>query len=351
MTLYDAPRASLVAERVPLRSVLVMTVVHHPSDSRIWFREIDALLAAGWHVTYAAPFSGYNLLPPAIESVHGGTLTVIDLPRARGLQRASANRAARKALKQLASQHDLVLVHDPELLAAAGGLGLRNLVWDVHEDPGAALQVKNWMPKSIRPAAAAAWLLAERWAERSHELLLAEFDYQRRFRRDHPVVPNTVVVPPEITPPGRDRVVYLGTVTEARGCSLMIEVGRALHERTGGAVNLEIVGDAPESCCTDALDRAAQDGVLTWRGFVPSRRALSIVSGAVAGLSLLDDLPNYRSSLPTKVVEYAAMGVPVITTPLPLAEQIVRSANCGLVVSWRDPEAVVRAVIALRDDP
>ena len=31
------------------RSVLIMTVVHNPFDSRIWFRQIDALLsAAGW---------------------------------------------------------------------------------------------------------------------------------------------------------------------------------------------------------------------------------------------------------------------------------------------------------------
>jgi hypothetical protein len=40
------------------RSVLVMTVVHNPSDSRIWFRQIDALLRSGWHVSYVAPFSG-----------------------------------------------------------------------------------------------------------------------------------------------------------------------------------------------------------------------------------------------------------------------------------------------------
>jgi hypothetical protein len=44
------------------RSVLVMTVVHNPSDSRIWFREVDALLRSGWHVTYVAPFSGHNRL-------------------------------------------------------------------------------------------------------------------------------------------------------------------------------------------------------------------------------------------------------------------------------------------------
>jgi glycosyltransferase involved in cell wall biosynthesis len=88
-----------------------------------------------------------------------------------------------------------------------------------------------------------------------------------------------------------------------------------------------------------------------WRGFLPSETALTYVSGALAGLSLLDDLPNFRCSLPTKVIEYGAFGIPVITTPLPLAEQLVRGTNSGVVVPWRDADAVVGAVVALRDDP
>jgi glycosyltransferase involved in cell wall biosynthesis len=34
-----------------------------------------------------------------------------------------------------------------------------------------------------------------------------------------------------------------------------------------------------------------------------------------------------------------------------LAEQLVRGTNSGLVVPWRDAEAVVNAVLALLDDP
>ena len=231
--------------------------------------------------------------------------------RAEGRRRARADRAARGLLKRLARHHDLVLVHDPELLVAAAGLRLRNLVWDVHEDASAALQVKEWMPKALRPAVAALWRAAEHQAERSFDLLLAEFAYQQRFRRRHPVIPNTVQVPTETVPPGRDRVVYLGTVTEARGCQLMIAVGRALAALPS-PVRLEIIGDAPQQKSAEALHQAERAGSLTWRGFLPSRAALSRISGALAGLSLLDDLPNFRCSLPTKVVEYGAFGIPVI---------------------------------------
>ena len=352
MTVITAPSLGSGRQpRLPRRKVLVMTVVHNPSDSRIWFREVDALLTSGWHVTYVAPFSGYNQAPPVRDARLPGSLTCLDITRAEGRRRAPADRAARRLMRRLARHHDLVMVHDPELLVAAAGLRLRNLVWDVHEDASAALQVKEWMPRILRPVAAALWRGAERQAERSFDLLLAEFAYQQRFRRRHPVIPNTVPVPTDTVPPGRDRVVYLGTVTEARGCQLMIAVGRALAALPDTPVRLEIIGDAPQQKSAEALQQAEREGILTWRGFLPSQAALSRISGALAGLSLLDDLPNFRCSLPTKVVEYGAFGIPVITTPLPLAEQHVRTTDSGLIVPWRDPEAVVRAVVALRDDP
>ena len=334
-----------------VRRILVMTVVHNPADSRIWHRQISALLASGWHVTYAAPFSGYGQQPHTRDPRLPGSLSCLDIRRAAGRHRALANHEARQVLKRLARSHDLVLIHDPELLAAAAGLGLRHLVWDVHEDLAAALQVKQWVPTHLRPVLATTWRLLERQVERSHELLLAESEYQRRFRRNHPVVPNAVTVPPKTARPGTNRVVYLGTVTEARGCSLMIDVARSLSQLPGPPVQLEVIGDAPEKRCADALRRADRDGTLSWQGFLPSPSALSRLSGALAGLSLLDDLPNFRCSLPTKVIEYAAVGVPVITTPLPIAIGIVREANCGVVVPWRDPGAVVDAIAALRDDP
>jgi hypothetical protein len=61
-------------------------------------------------------------------------------------------------------------------------------------------------------------------------------------------------------------------------------------------------------------------------------QALARVSGSPAELCLLRDRPNYRVSLSTKIVEHCALGVPVITTPLPLATELVRSENVGFVV-------------------
>jgi glycosyltransferase involved in cell wall biosynthesis len=334
-------------------SALVVTVVHNPEDSRISQRQLKALIDAGWEVTYAAPFGAFGLeIPQSRPAVAGrGSLRCMNVPRASGRRRFRAWRAARMIMRSQAQDHDVVLVHDPELVLAAAGLRLRNLIWDVHEDPAAALQVKSWMPALLRRPVAAAWRWAERVAERRHYLLLAEHAYQQRFRQWHPVVANSVSVPKVIRPSGDERVCYLGTVTMSRGCDTMIEVGRELRRRTGGAVKLEVIGEAPDPEARQALQSATKAGSLSWLGFMQSEEALTQVSGSLAGLCLLRNLPNYRVSLSTKIVEYCALGVPVITTPLPLAVDLVRSEQIGFEVPWDDPSAVVDAILRLRAEP
>jgi glycosyltransferase involved in cell wall biosynthesis len=326
-------------------SALVVTVVHHPSDARIRHREIEALLSYGWQVTYAAPFSGYGVAMPTEPSV----VTPVDLPRSMGWRRVRALCAARELLATRAKQHDVVLLHDPELLPTVLGLDLPPVVWDVHEDTPAALTLKPWLPRFCRQPMAALVSTVERLAARRVHLILAEEGYRDRFGSDPVVVPNTVKVPDSVESPGDNRVVYLGHVTLARGARELVYIAQQLTESTRGAVRPLILGDADESA-RQLLEPAAAAGYLDWPGFVPSDKALGMLSGAMAGLSLLHDEPNYRNSMPTKVIEYMAYGVPVITTPLPLANDLVRRAGAGVVIPFRDPAAAVAEILQLRAD-
>lgn len=329
------------------RRALVVTVVHHPEDSRIRHREIEALLGAGWQVTYLAPFAAHDL--PVPEPTPG--LTCHDLPRAAGRRRLGAARAARAAVRRLAPEHDVVLVHDPELLPATAGLPLDHLVWDVHEDPAGALAVKDWLPGPLRRPVAAGWRRAERLVERRHPLLLAEHAYADRFDGEHAVVPNAVVVPEQVSPAGGSRLVHVGNLTAARGSELMVEAARLAHAESEGAITLEVVGPARDEASRQAMERGVAEGFVTWRGFLPANEAMATIDGALAGLSLLQDLPNYRGSMPTKVVEYLAHGVPAITTPLPLAEEVVLEARGGAIVPFDDPEETAAAVVRLWREP
>ena len=322
--------------------VLVVTIVHVPLDARIYHRQIRALREAGAAVTYAAPFTGYG-----IDSSVAEVGRTVDLPRAAGRDRLRALEAARVLIARHAADHDLVVLHDPELLAAVAGLrGLPPVVWDVHEDTAASLTDRPWVPDAVRPAAAAAVRLAERWAERRFHLTLAEEGYADRFAHAHPVVPNVPFLPDAPRDDWDDRVVYVGRVSARRGAHELVGLARELS----GEVAVEVAGPADDDVA-DLLADADREGALTWHGFVPNDRALTLVDGALAGLSLLHDEPNYRHSMPTKILEYLAHGVPAVTTPLPVARRIVEGEDAGVVVPFGDVPATADAVRALQADP
>jgi glycosyltransferase involved in cell wall biosynthesis len=360
--------------------VVVCTVVHHPADARIFYRQIRALLEAGHDVTYIAPHdeaeqpyvqdqsqdqpphqgersaASSSAAAPALslgETRERGTLTTVTIPRAVGRRRLGALRAARTAMAEQAAgpppvrPPDLLLVHDPELLLVLPPRRRRPpTVWDVHEDTAAALTTKSWLPSALRAIAAGGVHVAEHQAERRLHLLLAERGYNDRFASTHPVVPNTTYVPETAAPPaGPRRVVYVGWLSPDRGSAEMVELGRLLRPH---GIAVELIGQADAAAQAHI---AAGGEFVHWHGFVPNAEALRLVEGALAGLSLLQDEANFRHSMPTKVAEYMARGVPVVTTPLPLAVELVEAADAGFVVPFNDPRAACDAILRLDADP
>ena len=324
--------------------IVVATIVHHPADARIYHRQIRALLEAGHQVTYVAPSEVENF---SAERT-GPQLQIIPVPRAVGRNRLGALRAARRELARPSAGADLLLIHDPELLLALPPRRRRPpTVWDVHEDTAAALSTKAWLPRPLRPAAAAAVHAAERLAERRLHLILAEQGYVPRFSQRHPVVPNTTYVPETAPPPGADqRVVYLGHLSPDRGVAEMVELAALLRPH---GIAVQLIGPA-DARARALIEPAQAHGLIEWPGFVPNDQAVLMVDGALAGLSLLQDEPNFRHSMPTKVVEYMARGVPVVTTPLPSAVELVSRYECGLIVPFGDPRAAADAVLQLAGD-
>ena len=322
--------------------VVVCTVVHHPADARILHREIRALLDAGHDVTYIAPFTACDVTP-------WPRLTGVDVPRAVGRRRLGALRAARRQLARYAPGADLLLVHDPELLLVLPLIRNRPpTVWDVHEDTAASLATKAWLPPALRRFAAAGVLRAEGVAERHLHLLLAETGYNERFRGTHPVVPNTTYVPDQPAPyDGQARVVYVGHISPDRGASEMVALAELVAPH---GVTVQLVGSA-DAQARAVLEPAAAQGLIRWHGYLPNDEAMLITDGALAGLSLLQDDPNFRHSMPTKVAEYMARGVPVVTTPLPLAAGLVERSECGFIIPFNDAHAASDAVLTLKADP
>jgi len=281
--------------------LLVVTSVHHPDDARIRAKLIPTL-ASEWEITYAAPDPG----PTDREGLHWVPLTGSRLARLR------------QAVKVINwDGWDLVALHDPELLV--GGLPRSRrgepTLFDLHENLPAQLLTKERVPVLFRRplSALSAWVL--RWAEATMAITLAEPGYSRLFRAEHPVIAN--YLPPSLPAPipaaEPPFLAYLGDITVVRGAF------EALEAAAGADMRLVMVGRvSPPTLVEPLRRRAAELGVdLELTGPLPHRQALEVVAGAVAGLSPLLDIDNYRHSLPTKVPEYLALGLPVLASDLP----------------------------------
>lgn len=323
--------------------VLVCTVVHNPTDARIFRREISAILDAGHKVTAIAPWQAST---PGDERVQR-----ITVPRAVGRDRWQALSAARTQMRELVGQHDLLIIHDPELLVMVPWSECRRtgtrVVWDVHEDLAAALLDKSYIPSLLRRPLALVVRQVERWAENRCTLLLAEKRYQDRFRKTHTQVLNLPLVPSALPTGERKRqAIYVGSLTNARGLELMLELAERLAPHN---ISVRLIG---ETHSADDTARITATENVNWQGALPNQQAMQEVEESMVGLSLLADLPNYRHSMPTKVLEYMASGAVVVSTPLPLAVEVL--GQDGVVLKSFDDsclDEVVSAVVTLADDP
>jgi glycosyltransferase involved in cell wall biosynthesis len=316
--------------------VLVCTVVHNPTDARIFRRQIGSLLDAGHEVTAIAPWSKET---PGDERIKR-----IAIPRARGRNRFAALRAARARMRDLAFTHDVVVLHDPELLIVTPWWDFSrwsvSVVWDVHEDLAAAITTKAYLPSPTRRALAFLARRLERWAERKCTLLLAETAYQNRFGRKHPVVLNLPLVPPQLEDaPCKRQAIYVGSITTERGLDAMIKLAAALAPHD---INLRIIGEVHSDRDREVLRQAEN---IEWDGPLPNAQAMQEVQHSMVGLSLLANKPNYQHSMPTKVLEYMACGTVVVSTPLPLAVEVI--ANDGIVLSGFGESIVSEAAKAI----
>ena len=149
------------------------------------------------------------------------------------------------------------------------------------------------------------------------------------------------------------RLIYVGGLTEARGCKVMLEAFRRLREGREAKVILIVAGgfyDAElESWARDYDERHGLN--VDWRGWVDHRELAPLLREAEVGLSLLQPLPRYQRAVPTKLYEYLLSGLPVLASRALPVRRLLGPTGLGLTVDATDPAKVARGMERLLDDP
>jgi glycosyltransferase involved in cell wall biosynthesis len=130
---------------------------------------------------------------------------------------------------------------------------------------------------------------------------------------------------------------YLGTLNAQRRLEILLDMLALLRQRQVGARLLLIGGgDEPEDL-PRLQRRAAELGLTSQVEFTGQLRrdaALARVRQADICLSPFFPTPVLRSTSPTKLVEYLALGIPVVANDHPEQRIVLRQSAAGVCVPW-----------------
>jgi len=304
--------------------VSVVTSGHDVADARL-HRLVAALARAGLRVEVLG-----------LGTADAGPPEAINRTQPRG----SLARRALGALRLPWRCHGRVLISlDPDVAVGCAMrrllAGPKRLVWvaEVHEDYLALLEDRAWA-KGPRGVVGRAVARAGLTFARRADLTVVVDDYLARTARRRMVVPNVpdmTMLPAPVPLDAQPRAIYIGDLTASRGLFTMLKALELAPDWT-----LDLVGRLSAEDATACHDELALNHGLASRvklhGLLPPRQAWAVAAGAWAGLSLLEDTRAFRATMPSKVYEYLACGLPVLTSPLARPAELIKSSGAGAVV-------------------
>lgn len=149
------------------------------------------------------------------------------------------------------------------------------------------------------------------------------------------------------------RVVYLGTLLANRRMDFLIHAFSQVAAAEPKAV-LCMVGEGGDPSDIEGLkDLAEALGIgdrVRFTGFLPFEEAWDHVRRAAVCVSPFYPSPILRSTSPTKLVEYMALGKAVVANDHPEQRRVIAESGAGLCVPY-DPAAFGDAIVTLLRDP
>ncbi|WP_345049580.1 glycosyltransferase [Hymenobacter glaciei] len=278
------------------------------------------------------------------------------------LNRLTAQWRYWQLLRQL--KPNLVIVHAPELLTLtllwqALGRG-RKFLYDIRENY--ALNVST---QHVYQGLTRRWLAAGlQWVEtlaagHAAGLILAEISYAAELPFLTQLPPGRVVVLENKYQPQPDeklrqlplalpaphellRLLYSGTISELNGVWEAVALAGQLRAAWPGRAQLTIIGFCQQPVLLQQLKEKAAENPdwLTLIGgaeLVAHARIVAEIGRSHLGLLPYRPHPSTERCRPTKLFEYLAHGLPVLSTPNPLWLELLESHGAGLPVDFGQP--------------
>ena len=287
--------------------VSIISSGHHVADARL-HRLAAALHRAGLSVEVIARGERFEAPPDArFRAAFGDT--------------GMFSRVIRALSLPFMARGEVIIAIDPDLslpLLIAGNARQRKVVCDVHEDYVSLLRDRNWAKGLVGLIARKIARDATKIAAEADLTIVADEHVPPLNAKNRIVVrnlPDFTIIHPTESFDKSPRAIYIGDVRKSRGLhSMLAAMESAPHWR------LDVVGPVAP------VDQIYVD---QWLASSPARERVHfygrcapveswrIARGAWVGLSILDSTPAFLEAVPSKIYEYAAAGLAIISSPLP----------------------------------
>ncbi len=329
-----------------------LSSVHPRDDTRILAKECASLAKIN---DYEVNFVVADSL--GCEVIYGVNIYDVGKGNGRINRIFRSTREILEKAKEL--QSNIYHFHDPELIWV--GLKLKKLgykvIFDIHENIFLQIQEKEYLPNFLKKPLAHLYKIYEKKSLGKFDMLiLAEDSYLEHYQNIATKI-SIVLNMPDITPLNRfyskkrdkNELFYIGAVSKDRGLDVTIKA-MGILKKTLPDIFMHYVGDYGKAL-TEIEDKDTIKTHIKFYGRLALYDGLEYSLRAKAGLSILKPRGNYIYSYSTKVFEYMAIGLPVITSNFKLYKDVIERHNCGICVDPNNPKEIADAIKYIFENP
>ena len=333
-----------------MKKITHLTIIHKRYDGRIFFKECSSL----------AKINDYcvNLV---VADCNGdeikNNVNIYDIGTTYKSRLRRMFVGSRKILqKAIDLNSDIYHIHDPELIPT--GLKLKKLgkkvIFDSHEDVSEDIMLKNWIPFFIRKIISILYVYFEKYALKNFDFVITPTEFiNDKLKKINPSTARISNYPmvedfyynERNWEEKNNEIVYVGGISIIRGIEQMIN-----YISSEKKVTLNLAGDFYDQKGKEIVT-AFSGKNLKYKGFIEKSELLKLIDSSKIGLTILYPTKTYIHSLPIKVFEYMALGIPVIVSNFPLFESIVIKNKCGLSVNPFDDIEIRESINHIMNNP
>lgn len=323
-------------------SVCHLTSVHKRDDTRIFVKQCSSLAESGYGVSLVvADGKGDDFL-------NGVRIMDVGKPSSRLERFWKKGSAIYRAARNIDA--DLYHFHDPELFFVGLALKLKGkvVIFDAHEDVPLQILSKPYLNRFSAVFLSKLVAVVERAiCSRLNGVVAATPFIREKFLRinSFSIDVNNFPKLQDIGEPTswnekKKEFCYVGGISLVRGVKEAVKACEFLEND----VVFNLAGNFVEADLeSEVTAYQGWERVKPW-GFVNRTGVRDVLQRSKIGLVTLHPIPNYLDSLPVKMFEYMAAGIPVVASDFPYFKSIVEKIGCGVCVDPLDPKAIAEAV-------